>query len=142
MYQTSNENIEKELEHAMHLKTVVDKLVEIQTQVDRFTMLVNDLETRLGEAIENKKITAEIMQVSEYMSNQYGLQIAQDRQHFTEQACNHTSVMDRLKALASAKVREVEELEKRVADQRLCIDFHEKLTERIEKCIADMVVFL
>ncbi|XP_016659983.1 uncharacterized protein LOC107883796 isoform X1 [Acyrthosiphon pisum] len=113
-------------------------MVGIHSHVNQFNVTVNGLETAVEEACENKKIMAQKMELFEYMKNQYYLQMAEDQQNFTEQIRKNVSEIDLLKADVSSKTTEVNELEKRYADQQLCIDLHQELMTRIEKYITDM----
>jgi len=139
MEQIHNRKIKNELKNVVCFKTIVDKMVGIHSLVDQFKVTVNGLETAVEEAYENKKIMTEIMEVSEYMKNRYYLQMTEDQRHFTEQIRKNVSEINRLKADASAKAIEINELEKRHTNQQLCIDLHQELMERIEKHIAEMV---
>lgn len=139
MEQIHNRKIKNELENVICFKTIVDKMVGIHGLVDQFKVTVNGLETAVEEAYENKKIMTEIMEVSEDMKNRYYLQMTEDQRQFTEQIRKNVSEIDQLKADASAKAIEVNELEKRHTNQQLCIDLHQEMMTRIEKYIANMV---
>ncbi|XP_015367940.1 PREDICTED: uncharacterized protein LOC107164587, partial [Diuraphis noxia] len=131
--------IKNELENVMCLKTVVDKMVAIHSHVDQFEMTVNGLETAVEEACENKKIMTEIMEVSEYMKNQYYFQMAENQRHFAEQIGKNLGEIDQLKTDADIKAIELNELEKRFAEQQLCVGLHQESMKRVEKYIADML---
>jgi len=131
--------IKNELENVICFKTIVDNMVGIHSHIDQFEMAINGLETAVEEACENKKIMTEIMEVSEYMRNQYYLQMAENQRHFAEQISENLSEIDQLKTDAGIKAIELNELEKRFADQQLCVDLHQESMKRVEKSIANMV---
>ncbi|XP_026806180.1 uncharacterized protein LOC113549194, partial [Rhopalosiphum maidis] len=139
MEEIRNRKIKKELENNVCFKTIFDKMAGIHSHINRFKVIVNGLEAAIEEACDNKKIMTEIMELSEYMKNQYNLQITENQWHFTEQTSNHTSEIDQLNAYVDIKTKEVDELEKRTADQQLSIDFYQKLLKRVEKYISDML---
>ncbi|XP_003240779.1 uncharacterized protein LOC100571826 [Acyrthosiphon pisum] len=139
MEQIHNRKIKNKLDNAVCCKTIMDKMFGIHSHVNQFNVTVNGLETAVKEACENKKNLTEIMELSEYMKNQYYLQMAKDQQNFPEQIRKNASEIDRLKADVSSKAAEVDELEKRYADQQLCIDFHQEWMTRVEKHVADML---
>ncbi|XP_060874870.1 uncharacterized protein LOC132948435, partial [Metopolophium dirhodum] len=137
--QIHNRKIKNELDYVVFFKTIVDKMVGIHSHVNQFNVTVNGLETAVEEACENKKIMTQIMELSEYMKNQYYLQMTEDQRNFTEQIRKNASEMDQLKADVGTKAIKVDELEKRNADQQLCIDLQQEMMTRIEKYIADML---
>ncbi|XP_025192861.1 uncharacterized protein LOC112592914 [Melanaphis sacchari] len=139
MEKIHDKKIEKELENAICFKTIIDKMVGIHSHIDQFKVIVNGLETTIEEIFENKKTIAEIMELCEYMKNQYYLQITENQRQFTEKTSKHVDEINQLNAYVDIKTKEVNDLEKRCIDQQLCIDFHQKLLKRVEKYIADML---
>jgi len=137
--QIHNRKIKNELDNVVWFKTIVDKMVGIHSHVNQFNVTVNGLETAVEEACENKKIMTQIMELSEYMKNQYYLQMTEDQRNFTEQIRKKASEMDQFKADADTEAIKVEELEKRNADRQLCIDLQQEMMTRVENYIADMV---
>lgn len=126
-----NVKITSELENAGYFNAIVDKMIEIDKHVDQFIVVVNDLKLMAEDAYENKEIISEIMEVSEYLRAQYAIQVTENQRNFNEQISKHVREIDRLKAYADIKIKEVDTLEKRFNDQKLCIDFYEKLIENI-----------
>jgi len=139
MEQIHDRKIKNELDMVVCFKTIVDKMVGIHSHVDQFNVTVNELETAVEGACENKKVMTQIMELSEYMKNQYYLQMTDDRRNFAEQIRKNLNEMDQLEADASTKTIEVNELEKRCADQQLFINLHRELMTSNGKYIADMV---
>jgi len=139
MKKIHNRKIKKELENVICFKTIIDKMVRIHSHIDNFKVIVNSLETAVEETSENKKIMTEIMELSEYMKNQYCLEVTENQLHFTEQISKHVNEIDQLNAYMNIKSKEVDEWEKRITDQQLCITMHQKLLIRVEKYITDMV---
>lgn len=127
------------MENVMCLKNIVDKMVAIHSHVGQFEVAVNGLEAAFEEACEHKKIMTEIMEVSEYMKNQYYLKMAENQRHFAEQIGKNLREIDQLKTDVGIKAIELNELEKRFAEQQLCVDLHQESMKRVEKYIADMV---
>lgn len=139
MEQIYNQKIKKELENVVCFNTIVHKILEIHSHVNQFEVTINGLETAVEEARENKKIMTEIMDVSEFMKNQYYLQMTEHQRHSTEQIRKNMSEIDRLKVDAGTRAIKVNKLEKCYTEQQLYIDLHHELMTRIEKYIADMV---
>lgn len=139
MKKIHDRKIKKELENVICCKTVIDKMARIHSHIDNFKVIVNNLETAVEETSENKKIMTEIMELSEYMKNQYCFEVTENQRHFTEQISKHVSEIDQLNAYMNIKSKEVDEWEKRITDQQLCITMHQKLLIRVEKYITDMV---
>ncbi|XP_050056754.1 uncharacterized protein LOC114122768 [Aphis gossypii] len=122
--------IQDEIENG-YFNAIVDKMVKIDKHVDQFIAVVNDLKLVIEDSYENKEIISEIMEVSEYLRAQYAIQVTENQRNFTEQISKHVRKIDQLKAFADIKIKEVNTLEKRFDDQKLCIDFYEKLIENI-----------
>jgi len=122
--------IQDEIENG-YFNAIVDKMVNIDKHVDQFIAVINDLKLVIEDSYENKEIISEIMEVSEYLRAQYALQITENQRNFTEQISKYVRKIDQLKAFADIKIKEVDTLEKRFNDQKLCIDFYEKLIENI-----------
>lgn len=139
MQRIHNRKIKNEMENAICFKTIVDKMVGIHSHIDQFKETVDGLEEAVEEACENKKIMTEIMEVAEYMKDQYRLQMTEDRRRFTEQINKNASEIDQLKVDEGNKAIEVNDLEKRYAIQQIHVDWHQELMKRVEKYIADMV---
>jgi len=135
-----NVKIISEFENASYFNAIVDKMVEIDKHVDQFIVVVNDLKLMIEDAYENKKIISEIMEVSEYLRTQYTIQVTENQSNFTEQISKHVREINRLKAYANIKINEVNTLEKRFNDQKLCIGFYEKLIENIT-CKVYIIMF-
>jgi len=142
MEQIRDRKIKDELDNVVCCKTIVDKMVGIHGHVNQFDVTVNGLETAVEKACENKKIMTQIMELSEYMKNQYRLQMTEDQRNFAEQIRQKASEVDRLKSDVGVKATEVDDLEKRYANRQLCIDLQQELMARIEKFIADMVYII
>jgi len=123
--------ITNELESAGYFNAIVDKMIEIDNHIDQFIAEVDDLKLAVEDAYENKKTITEIMEVSEYLRDQYVMQVTENQRHFTEQINKHVSEIDRLKAYADIKVKEVDTLKKRANNQKLSIDSYEKSMEII-----------
>jgi len=139
MKKIHDKKIKKELENVICCKIIIDKMARIHSHIDNFKVIVNNLETAVEKTSENKNIMTEIMELSEYMKNQYCLEVTKNQRHFTEQISKHVSEIDQLNAYMNIKSKEVDEWEKRITDQQLCITMHQKLLIRVEKYITDMV---
>ncbi|KAE9544159.1 hypothetical protein AGLY_001338 [Aphis glycines] len=139
MKKIHDRKIKKELENVIRCKTIIDKMARIHSHIDNFKVIVNNLETAVEETSENKKIMTEIMELSEYMKNQYCFEVTENQRHFTEQISKHVREIEQLNAYMNIKSKEVDEWEKRITDQQLCITMHQKLLIRVEKYITDMI---
>lgn len=139
MKKIHDRKIKKELENVISFKIIIDKMVRIHSHINNFKVIVNSLETAVEETSENKKIMTEIMELSEYMKNQYCLEVTENQRQFTEQIDKHVSEIDQLNVYMNIKSKEVDEWEKRITDQQLCITMNQKLLIRVEKYIIDMV---
>lgn len=126
-----NVKITSEFENAGYFNAIVDKMVEIDKNVDQFIVVVNDLKLMTEDAYENKEIISEIMKVTEYLRAHYAIQVTENQRNFTEQISKHVKKIDQLKAYVDIKTKELDTLKKLFNDQKLCIDFYEKLIENI-----------
>jgi hypothetical protein len=134
--------ITNELESAGYFNAIVDKMLEIDNHIDQFIAEVDDLKLAVEDAYENKKTITEIMEVSEYLRDQYVMQVTENQRNFTEQINKHVSEIDRLKAYADIKVKEVDTLKKRANNQKLSIDSYEKSMEIITHKVIIFCFFI
>lgn len=137
MQVTYDGKMTKELDNAAYFKAVVDKMAEIHSHIDQFTVAVKGMKLSLEDSCENKETITEIMDVSEHLRAHYAMQVTESQRNFTEQIKRHKAEIEQLKAYADIKIKEVDTLEKRVNDQKLYIDSYKKSM----KCINDKVPY-
>lgn len=126
----------KELDNVAYFKAIVDKMAEIYSHIDQFTVAVKNMKLSLEDSCENKETITDIMDVSEHLRGHYAMQVTESQKKFTEQIKRHKAEMEQLKAYADIKIKEVDTLENRVNDQKLYINSYEKSM----KCITDKVI--
>lgn len=132
--------ITNELENAIYLKAIVEKMAETHGHIDQFTAVLNDLKPVVEEGCDNRESMTDIMEVSEYLRAQYNLQVIENQKHIAEQISKHVTEIEQLKDYVHIKNKQIDSLEKLVKDQELCIDSHEKSKKYITDKVYNNIV--
>lgn len=128
----------KETDVLNNFKFLTDKITEINTRLNNFTSEATNLKTTVEDACEKKEVMKDMLQLMEYMKEQF-LQISENQSRFTEQIRKYEDEIDQLKAYADIKTREIDVLEERAENQKMCLETFENSIKKIEEYIIEKV---
>lgn len=106
------------------LTLLTDKITDINDHISHFTLEATNLKAMVQDACGNKKIIEDTIEILDYMK---------------EKLLELQRSYDELKAYSYIKNKEIDALEERSMNQKLCMDTYVKSMKNVEKYITDKV---